>query len=89
MRRGRAWNRGSERRGSKSGIVLIGESHNLKLSCRLSHFLWSKNSGTSSAYPTYRTLFDTISGAVKTGEWYTLVDDFRTLPISQLLVDFP
>ena len=39
----------------------------------------------ASLYPAYRKPFDLIFGAAKTGVWYALVDDFRTLPAGLLI----
>ena len=36
-------------------------------------------------YPTRAEFSETI----KTGEWYTLVDDFRTFPIGQMVSEIP
>jgi len=42
-----------------------------------------------SVYPTYRKPFDMIFERAKTGEWWALVDDFRTLLLRQIVAGIP
>ena len=40
-------------------------------------------------YPTHRKPFELIFKRAKTGEWWALGDDFRTLPLNQIVAGIP